>query len=343
MNSQMLIQYEVRCCWPNTFPIFNYAIVFRNGVDFYESIHDKACDSDWACSDAMIYSFTGIKPIPDSLYVNWLSIYEKKQYCIETEIPAEEIAYLFSVIDETNKDKLFEFLIVGIAPLGSIALWIAGRKKSRKLLWLKAKNTIIDFSVFFPNHPNLTFSQISKEYGITPNSRLDKTLFDKYMQQFTYRYLLLFEHWKKDQEEWMMYSDKEIIPELDYIEEALFDGTHDKLHDGGLMNYHEAGKPKRLAVKWHIKKSEYTAYFWFVDEEIRSAFDSFYSAHPETKTDFMIRIDSEKNKYELTLFCDGIKEPLLISESAYQLLVFKNKFEYFRSKNYDQPRGAWIW
>ena len=127
------------------------------------------------------------------------------------------------------------------------------------------------------------------------------------------------------------------------IENILYDGTHDKLHDDGLLNYHQAGKPKNLSVKWHIKKSEYTAYFWFEDEGIRRVFDRFYGAHPETKTDFMIRIDSEKNKYELALYRYGLKEPQVISESTYQLLVFKNKFEYYRSENYNQPKGAWIW
>ena len=153
----------------------------------------------------------------------------------------------------------------------------------------------------------------------------------------------MYEHWGEYMEKWQKYGLEEICPEFDYIEEALFDGTHDKLHDGGLLNYHQAGKPKKLAVKWHIKKSEYTAYFWFEDEEIRSVFDRFYGAHPETKTDFMIRIDSEKKKFELALYRYGLKEPQVISETAYQLIVFKNKFEYFRSENYDQPRGAWIW
>ena len=47
--------------------------------------------------------------------------------------------------------------------------------------------------------------------------------------------------------------------------------------------------------------------------------------------------------YELALFRYGLKEPVVIPEEAYQLLVFKNRFEDFRSPNYDQPRGAWIW
>ena len=168
-------------------------------------------------------------------------------------------------------------------------------------------------------------------------------LFDSYMKQFTYRYLALFEKWKKDDEEWEKYAENDNVPVFEYIEESLYDGTHDKLHDGGLMKYHQAGKPKKLCVEWHIGKSEYSAYFWFEDERIREVFDRFYGAHPDTKTDFIIRIDAEKRKYELALYRYGLKEPQVIPEDVYQLLVFKNKFEDYRSDNYNQERGAWIW
>ena len=79
------------------------------------------------------------------------------------------------------------------------------------------------------------------------------------------------------------------------------------------------------------------------DEAIRAAFEKFYGAHRDTKVDFIIRIDPEKNKYELALYRYGLQEPVAISEDTYQMIVFKSKFEYYRSENYDQPRGAWIW
>lgn len=338
---KMLIHYQVRTCSPKDFPIFNYTVSFREGENVCEYIYDKACNCNWECSDVMIYSFEERKPLPDSLHVNWISFYEKKQYSIDTKIPAEDIFAYFSSVDKNGEDRIFDFLIVGMTPDGHFALWIAGNKKSKLLLWQKAEEMDVDLCVFFPNCSNLTFSQLIKEFGIS-NSIAYKNFFHKYMQQFTYRYLLLFERWDADDEVWQN-ENGEVTPVFNLIEETLFDGTHDKLHDGGLMNYHQAGKPKKLAVKWHIKKSEYTAYFWFEDEEIRETFDRFYGAHPDTKTDFMIRIDSEKNKYELALYRYGLKEPQVISESAYQLLVFKNKFEYYRSENYNQPRGAWIW
>lgn len=166
---------------------------------------------------------------------------------------------------------------------------------------------------------------------------------DNYLKQFTYRYLPIFGHWDEDEEKWLKYEEEEIQPEFDYIEEALYDGTYDKLHDDRLLNYHEAGKPKKLALKWRVKKSDYSAYFWFEDDAIRAIFDRFYGAHPDTKTDFILHIDPMKNKYELALYRYGLKEPVVIPEEAYQLIVFKNKFEEYRSDNYDQPRGAWVW
>lgn len=251
----------------------------------------------------------------------WYSISNNKYYYINriVNIPIEN-------------DVIRSF---GVFPNGLFAIWSFCERTSKLLFSSKAydiTNYMMDLIK-------------TKGYDLIVNSEsLDIPIsFDKDMQQFLYRYLILFEKWDDFDENWQSFIEEEFLSEFDYIEESLCDGTFDKLHDGGLMNYHEAGKPKKLAIKWHIKKSEYTAYFWFEDDEIRAIYDRFYGAHPETKTDFMIRIDSEKNKYELALYRYGLKEPQVISESAYQLLVFKNKFEYYRSENYNQPKGAWIW
>lgn len=231
---------------------------------------------------------------------------------------------------------------------GSLLIWVINPMKSNLIQTSCITTNRIDLEIdpndeWLKNKEKIQYQFDLKKKQIEKQIQLMDAYTNRLICQYTYRYMLLYENWNADNVEWEKYSEEEILHEFDYIEEALFDGTHDKLHDGGLMKYHEAGKPKKLAVKWHVKKSEYTAYFWFEDEEICKVFDRFYGAHPETKTDFMIRIDSNKNKYELALYRYGLKEPQVISESAYQLLVFKNKFEYYRSENYNQPRGAWIW
>ena len=198
--------------------------------------------------------------------------------------------------------------MVGITSYGTLAVWIISNKKSDLIYQVAVK--------------------------ADKNSELNS--------QFKYRYII---HLINQHENTLENGENTngLIGKFYYIEESLYDGTHDKLHDGGLLKYHQAGKPKKLAIKWHIGKSEYSAYFWFEDERIREVFDKFYGAHPDTKTDFIIRIDAENKKYELALYRYGLKEPQIISEDVYQLLVFKNKFEDYRSDNYNQERGAWIW
>ena len=219
-------------------------------------------------------------------------------------------SYYSHKIDLCHTDYLKDgdIIVIGITSHGSLALWIISNKKS-----------------------DLIYQVAIKSDEILELNR-----------QFKYRYIInLINQHENTLENGE--NTNELIGKFDYIEEKLFDGTHDKLNNGNLLKYHQAGKPKKLAIKWHIGKSEYSAYFWFEEEPIREVFDKFYGAHPDTKTDFIIRIDAENKKYELALYRYGLKEPQVIPENVYQLLVFKNKFEDYRSDNYNQERGAWIW
>ena len=340
---------------PTLYPVETYfGIVCLSDEQVIEIPFQYPLSGEWGNPVSSVFEEPKELLAPQKIDVVYLSIIEGIFYSVEADVSKDIFRARWNQIKESTGNDNTPYVVVGFAPYGLVSLWIFSCHKSIFVSSFQAARIIVNMSDFRSPNTALRLEDVCQRYinndvrvkeNFEKNGLPPRHLFDKYMQQFTYRYLLLFENWNKDKEEWQEYEEekKERIPEFDYIEEALFDGTHDKLHDGGLMNYHEAGKPKKLAVQWNIKKSEYTAYFWFEDEEIRSVFDRFYGAHPETKTDFMIRIDSEKNKYELALYRYGLKEPQVISESVYQLLVFKNKFEYYRSENYDQPKGAWIW
>lgn len=289
--------------------------------------------------------------IPVEFRAIWLSIIEHKFYITALDFPVSQMKFVWESCNHDG-EPYFSHINFGMGPYGFYVLWFYGLKKSIVIAIDTADETSIEMRQFLPQvsdtslyeYCNCQIKNLKKsnphlvQCGLPP-----RNLFDNYMKQFSYRYLVLFEKWRKDEEEWEKYADNENVPVFDFIEESLYDGTHDKLHDGGLMKYHQAGKPKKLRVEWHIGKSEYSAYFWFEDERIREVFDRFYGAHPDTKTDFIIRIDAEKRKYELALYRYGLKEPQVIPEDVYQLLVFKNKFEDYRSDNYNQECGAWIW
>lgn len=297
--------------------------------------------------DMLAFDFMEPTPfyIPIRIDAVYLSIVEGKFYSIQKEI---------SPFVDDKYPKVMEGynILVGFAPYGCIVIWLWSSMKSILLSTLQGEEINVSMEDFSPNSKERDISEICKKYihryqdvefNLNKNGIPRSNLFKNYMKQFIYRYLVIFKKWNAQDNWWAEYEKDDTKPEFGNIEDILYDGTFDKLHDGVLFKYHQAGKPKKLAIKWHIGKSEYSAYFWFEEEPIRELFDKFYGAHLDTKTDFIIRIDAENRKYELALYRYGLKEPQVIPENVYQLLVFKNKFEDYRSDNYNQERGAWIW
>ncbi len=285
--------------------------------------------------------------LPTKLDIVWLSIVEKQFYSCEMELHKDKMERKWYLKDVTDDDTVFEYIVIGMAPRGGLAIWFSGNKKQILVEWKHCDKIEVEMEDFLPNNPTLSLSQYCQYYineNVCKNiSNEDFSLFESYMKQYVYCYRIIFERWENDNKEWEKYDDLSSQSNILYIEEVLYDGTYDKMHKDNLMKYHQAGKPKKLAIKWHIGKLEYLAYFWFEDERIREVFAKFYGAHPDTKTDFIIRIDAENKKYELALYRYGLKEPQIIPEDVYQILVFKNKFEDYRSDNYNQERGSWIW
>lgn len=122
-----------------------------------------------------------------------------------------------------------------------------------------------------------------------------------------------------------------------------FDGTFEEIMDNSINTYLLKSLPHRIWIKVSTGKTTLKICCWIDFDIISKSINKVIGSHPETKTDFIIRIDAENKKYELALYRQGLKEPVVIPKSAYQLIVFKNKFEDYRSENYNQPRGAWIW
>ena len=230
-------------------------------------------------------------------------------------------------------------LLIGLGAFGEIAIWL--NHQFQRILYLYAEGVeitekITDDMISNANFTNSEGKHISSlvelcKYDIIKfnhNNKFDinnDNYLSNKMKRFNYRYQI------------------ENVPHGYSIYEYLSDTTFCKLYNSNIEQYHMAAKPIKLAIEWIQYDDSYSVYIWLNENKLIQLFEKFYGAHPDTKTDFIIRIDAEKKKYELALFRHGLKEPQIISEDAYQLLVFKNKFEDYRSDNYNQERGAWIW
>lgn len=347
-----MVNYSTSESFPPAYPakIISSFLYYGEEEDDWVDVGQMICKHPgWGEPTAVYEICRDGYPLPYRLQMTWLSVVEEKTYSLKEKLNKQELETLFNQKDDKG-NQLFLYITVGMAPFGGVAVWTSGYKKSSLLAWMKCQEIVLDgeeVKSFFGKTSVNSFCRDAIIADALVSNNLsnhglpDPHLFDRMMQQFTYRFQPILKKWDDDRKEWTDYAEDEKKPELDFVEVKCHDGTFDRLRDGSLLNYHEAGKPSRVCVGWHVGKREYSAYFFFSHDELVPLFRTCYGAHPETKVDFLLQIDPENNKYEPALFRYGMKEPLTIPENTCQVLVFRNKFECFRSPNYSQPKGAW--
>jgi len=312
-------------------------------------------------------------PMPKGINLLWLSLSEYKSYYLAADLDRSRMEELWKSNVDADGHYLFSHIVFGMAPYGGVAIWMSGFKKAVLVDWKHGREAPEVADRLIPKGYDMTLKEFCDSY--TPENRkreryrqllmdadsIEVTewkqppagVYDGYMEQFRYRYVLRFENWEGDDSadaegcsgRWTEPSDGDWRDSvsLSCMWEHLFDGTYDKLHDGRLFTYHTAGKPWKLRVEWLMGGSEFHAFFWMDDTKFTEAFNDFYGADHDTDTDLIIRIDPYKFKFEISLHRCGLVAPVPIREDAYQIRVFQDRTECFRSKNYSMYELAWSW
>lgn len=270
------------------------------------------------------------------LEISWISLKTRKTFYYRTliQIPENIVALDFVT------------MIIGLSCNGEVVVWLNYDKQAIVIHYNKGIDITSDFTDSMVTEAGLkdrngrlidsveklcadSLDKFKELPGFDLSLIPEGDYYERIMRQYNYQFVL----------EGLTHD----IAQNAVIDVACFDGTFNKLEDGSLLQYHSSGVPCKISVQFNVRNTEYSACFWLDDEEITRIFERFYGAHRETKTDFIVRIDAENRIYGLALFRQGLREPVEIPASAYELIVFKNRFEDYRSDNYSQPRGAWIW
>ncbi|MCL2041736.1 MAG: DUF2931 family protein [Bacteroidales bacterium] len=295
-------------------------------VDIPESTPFAA---DWGEAVSMHLSTEKQHPAPKYIIISWLSIVENKFYAVADELPQEEIAALLSEKDEkTNKPK-YDTLIAGMAPYGQLAIWLSGNGITTEVAWLQGKDINFKMKDFAPNS-TLTQEAYSKAAlaeseealaNFQKNNLPDPTLFNRYMQKFNYRITPTFE-------------DK---AELTAIELSYYNGERNTTQSGEHAENAMRAKPRKITLHWHIKKVQYSAYFWSDEKKITDIFDQFYKENAQQNGELLIEVGASNQDFKFILRDKFVEMEIPVTE----VIVFKNKFEFFRSKEYNKPKGGW--
>lgn len=278
--------------------------------------------------------------IPERIDLVYLSLVERKFYSLEAPLDRETAKSALAQYDISH-------LVVGMGPKGLVSVWMRGNKKSVLVNVFKAESVKVTMREFRPDLQDMALDAYCNLFSRDLDAETmlleeDMRIFSKCMRQYCYRYVPIFGD-KQDGHRTESPREPSKAETDVWIEEALCDGTFDELRQSGLMNFHQGGKPEKISLGWRQRRAEYSLHIWLEKKFTSEIFEKFYGAHANTKSDFIIRIDVSKNSYELALFRTGLKQPIAISKEAYQMILFKNKFEYYRSDNYDKPTGAWFW
>lgn len=272
-------------------------------------------------------------PIPSYIDMVWLSIVENQFYSIEEKLPSERMEELFKQKDAKG-NPIYDYIIVGMAPFGNIAIWLAGNQKQTEIAWLKAEAIDVEMEDFCPstilNRENYVKNVLENskaaynnfvENGLPPCD-----LYQNYMARFNYRIEPVFE-------------DEQA--ELQGVDIWYFNGEFDTNMTDEFSKYQMRAKPQKLVVHYKVGKAKYNAYIWFDDIKIKESFGCFYSMYESINAvELILNISKSNKEYHISISSKERSEndenfkPYELFKDCFEIIVFKNKFESYRSENY---------
>jgi len=271
-------------------------------------------------------------PAPSSINLVWFSLIENQFYSLEADLPKEKIAALLAEKDEKTKEPKYKDIIAGMAPYGRLAIWVGGIDVITEVAWLQAEPTDVEWNEFAPyanasknEYVEAVLNDCEEAYeNLQKNGLPDKMLFERYMQKFNYRITPKFEN-------------KDAV--FEEIELYYYNGELNTTNSGEHTLNAMRAKPYKIVLNWSIGKTKYGGYFWTDEKKIIETFANLYSNDTQKEGNLIIEVDKDNDQFKFFLQNETTVVEIPVEEI--EIMVFKNKFEFFRSDNYTKPQGGW--
>lgn len=275
----------------------------------------------------------------------YISLLESIEYHVKVEIDKKGFIEIYkkTIVASAGQEPI---LVLGFAPFGVISLWLYNANVCNKLIissTIKEKKNldINQNKDILRIHSN--YIEFDNEYSFyCENSDLIRhSLVHKYEHLYNYRYLFTTKRLDGIKLSSSLFDTEGFS--VEYIKAKRFCGSIKTFNIDDFDTYQKAGVPEKITIKWTLGDSVYSAYLWFNEDDIFSVFDKIWGTHREISADILFYINSVEPEMELYLNRYGLHSPFKLNRKCYQLIAFKDGFELFRSENYDQSVGAWMW
>ena len=136
----MEFSYQVSECMPRFYPV----VIYRGFLNLEEGKEPRLINrgnfrrGDWGEATSFIVISRRTYSMPVSISLKWGAITEGKAYSLEAPLDKKRIEELWQLKDKDG-EPLYEFIVVGIAPYGGVAVWLRGNFHSTLLNWFKGE------------------------------------------------------------------------------------------------------------------------------------------------------------------------------------------------------------
>ncbi|UWY27569.1 DUF2931 family protein [Flavobacterium sp. TR2] len=292
---------------------FNYPIEIHRGYLGNDKKMMAAFISTGLTEDGWVYdgdALSGGNEIPTLLSLTWISYAEKKFWKIETSIDKttqDKIRQLFEegYMRKAKNGKLshitYKKITVGLAPGGTVVLWLSGLNKKVEIAHYQAVETDVSANEFYRNPRELTQQEfydyyydasISKEtQAYIKRNGVPVKLWKEFRTRYNYRFNIHF--YKADKES----SDRE----TEYV-----NGEKEIMSVEDLNAY----QTKPLPSYCRFWFSQYNAEAEFDGEEVLKAFKKLAAAHPGKKIEIEAKVAFMYKTTTFAVRCEGDEIPL---------------------------------
>ncbi|TWP23865.1 DUF2931 family protein [Apibacter muscae] len=305
---------ETLSCPPG-YPIEVYKGGLYNKNEGYTSLYlgPHTGKRGWGATGRSMSS--GVKALPDSLAVTWVSYAEDCFYKVNAKLDKEKMTQLFRTsyqlknIDDTFSDEYYNTIVVGMAPGGVVVVWLAGIGRQTEVGRYQGEKTVIpqaeidhldehDQLIFDPKFRKETMESepiVPKEVQEAHKGKpIPYGLWDTY--RIRYNWVPVFEIPNEG-------KMGDII--INYFNGEIEDIKREEIP---LMNFEKKTIPRRISMEWKSKEGKlYAGEIFFNEASIFQAFKEFYEKNLLTHAQLKIRVNMP-NTYITFMLTDGEKE-----------------------------------
>lgn len=334
MSKQQKYEWFAGGCAPELYPtkIFFGDFILPDGSRRYIPPASVFVNG-WGSPGSTVASSNDILPLPKAIDIIWYSILEDKFYSVEAPLPVEKLEELFKQRHPVSERRpLYDVITVGMAPYGDLAVWAIGIGITTVVAWVRGVEEDVEWTDFLPESPisreeYVDFSKKDEKEAYAnylENGHPDRYLFVRYMQRFNYRITPKF------------LGEEAVFVR---IRKDYYNGEHNSLKtDSHTVNAMRA-KLKKIILDWHVGNSLYSGYFWTDEHKIIETFAAFYGDDAEKEGELVIEVGESNDEFRLFLQNNDGTEVVEIPFEELEVLVFKDRFESYRSPNYSRGRN----